>query len=110
MLVITILILLAALALATRAAVVAIERADPPQGDFIAVRAARLHVVDIGPRKLAEPPIVMIHGASANLRSMRQPIGDMLAREHRVLLFDRPGHGWSSREQIADSTPQAQAD
>jgi pimeloyl-ACP methyl ester carboxylesterase len=110
MLLITIFILLALLALVTRGAVIAIERADSPQGDFIIVRGARLHVVDIGPRDLAEPPIVMIHGASANLLSMRQPLGDALAREHRVLLFDRPGHGWSLREQLADSTPQAQAD
>ena len=66
MLVITILVLLAALALVTRAAVIAIERADPPQGYFVAVRGARLHVVDIGPRDLAEPPIVLIHGASAH--------------------------------------------
>jgi pimeloyl-ACP methyl ester carboxylesterase len=110
MLVITIFILLALLALVTRAAVLAIERADPPRGYFIAVRGARVHVVDIGPRERAEPPIVMVHGASANLQSMRQPLGEMLAREHRVLLFDRPGHGWSVREQLADSTPQAQAD
>ena len=110
MLVITILILLSALALATHAAVIAIERADPPQGYFVAVRGARLHVVDIGPRDLAEPPIVLIHGASANLQSMRQPLGDLLAREHRVLLFDRPGHGWSTRGSFADSTPQSQAD
>lgn len=110
MLVITILVLLLAFALVTRAAVVAIERADPPQGQFVDVRGARLHVVDIGPRNLAEPPIVLIHGASANLQSMRQPLGDLLAREHRVLLFDRPGHGWSARGSLADSTPQAQAD
>ena len=110
MLVISILILLALLAAVTRAAVIAIERAAPAQGYFVAVRGARLHIVDIGPRDLAEPPIVMIHGASANLQSMRQPLGDTLAREHRVLLFDRPGHGWSAREKLADSTPQAQAD
>ncbi len=110
MLVISIVILLALLAALTRVAVIAIERAAPAQGYFVAVRGARLHVVDIGPRDLAEPPIVMIHGASANLQSMRQPLGDALAREHRVLLFDRPGHGWSAREKLADSTPQAQAD
>ncbi len=110
MLVITILFVLVALAFVTGAAVIAIERADPPQGVFVDVRGARLHVVDLGPRDLPEPPIVLIHGASANLQSMRQPLGDALAREHRVLLFDRPGHGWSVREALADSTPQAQAD
>jgi pimeloyl-ACP methyl ester carboxylesterase len=110
MLVITILLLFALLAIITRAAVIAIERAEPPQGYFVAVRGARLHVVDIGPREPGQTPLVMVHGASANLQSMRQPLGEMLAREHRVLLFDRPGHGWSLREQLTDSTPQAQAD
>ena len=110
MLVITIFLLFAFLAIITRAAVIAIERAQPPQGYFVAVRGARLHVVDIGPREPGQTPILMIHGASANLQSMRQPLGEMLAREHRVLLFDRPGHGWSLREKLADSTPQAQAD
>ena len=56
-----------------------------------------LHVVDIGPRDAAGPAIVMIHGASSNLESMRQPLGDRLARNHRVILIDRPGHGWSTR-------------
>ena len=51
----------------------------------------------------------MIHGASSNLEVMRQPLGDLLARKHRVILVDRPGHGWSSRESEADSTPEVQA-
>lgn len=110
MIVPTILVVLVVLALLTRAAVVAIERANPPEGQFVEVRGARLHFVDIGPRDLAEPPVVLIHGASANLQSMRRPLGDMLAKDHRVVLFDRPGHGWSTRGSLADSTPQAQAD
>jgi len=110
MVVITLFILLTVLALVTRAAVIAIERANPPQGEFVEVRGARLHVVDSGPRDLSEPPIVLIHGASANLQSMRRPLGDLLAREHRVVLFDRPGHGWSTRGSLAGSTPEAQAD
>lgn len=110
MMLLAIVVLFAVLATATRAVVVIIERACPPQGRFVDVAGARLHVVDIGPRDLAEPPIVLIHGASANLQSMRQPLGDLLARDHRVILFDRPGHGWSDRVSLADSTPQAQAD
>jgi pimeloyl-ACP methyl ester carboxylesterase len=50
----------------------------------------------------------MIHGASSNLLSMRQPLGDRLARNHRVILIDRPGHGWSTRANPADSTPAIQ--
>jgi pimeloyl-ACP methyl ester carboxylesterase len=108
--VLTILVMFVGLALVTRGAVTMIERGNPPQGQFVDVRGARLHFVDIGPRDVAEPPLVLIHGASANLQTMRQPLGDMLANDHRVILFDRPGHGWSMRNSLADSTPQAQAD
>jgi pimeloyl-ACP methyl ester carboxylesterase len=51
----------------------------------------------------------MIHGASSNLEVMRQPLGDGLARNHRVILIDRPGHGWSPRAHLKDSTPAIQA-
>jgi pimeloyl-ACP methyl ester carboxylesterase len=100
---------LAALALITQAGVLALQRAFPAQGRMIEVAGATLHVVDIGPRDAAGPPIVMIHGASSNLEAMRQPLGDMLARNHRVILIDRPGHGWSTRADRADSTPAVQA-
>jgi pimeloyl-ACP methyl ester carboxylesterase len=50
----------------------------------------------------------MIHGASSNLEAMRLPLGDLLARNHRVILIDRPGHGWSVREREQDSTPEVQ--
>jgi pimeloyl-ACP methyl ester carboxylesterase len=39
---------------------------------------------------------------------MRQPLGDRLAVNHRVILIDRPGHGWSSRARLEDSTPVIQ--
>jgi hypothetical protein len=61
---------LAVLALITQAGVFALQRIYPQQGKTIDVAGARLNVVDLGPRDAA-PPIVMIHGASANLESMR---------------------------------------
>jgi len=75
---------------------------------MIDVAGATLNVVDIGPRDAAGPPVVMIHGASSNLEVMRQPLGEMLARNHRVILIDRPGHGWSTRARREDSTPAIQ--
>src|ERR1700682_5516456 len=99
---------LAALALITQAGVLALQRAFPAQGRMIEVAGATLHVVDIGPRDAAGPPVVMIHGASSNLQTMRQPLGEMLAVRHRVILIDRPGHGWSTRARLADSTPAIQ--
>ena len=100
---------LVVLALVTQAGVVVLQRAYPAQGKTIDVAGATLHVVDIGPRDSAVPPIVMIHGASSNLETMRQPLGDRLAKTHRVILIDRPGHGWSVRAREQDSTPAIQA-
>ena len=39
---------------------------------------------------------------------MRRPLGDKLARNHRVILIDRPGHGWSTRANPEDFTPAVQ--
>jgi len=99
---------LAILALVTQAGVWRLERAHPAQGRMIEVAGAALHVVDIGPRDPAALPIVMLHGASANLEVMRQPVGERLAKSHRVILIDRPGHGWSTRANLEDSTPAIQ--
>ncbi|APO56523.1 alpha/beta hydrolase [Bradyrhizobium diazoefficiens] len=108
MIVMTVVTALVLLALVTQAGIVAVQRAFPPQGRMIEVDGATLHVVDIGPRD-SGLPVVMLHGASSNLEAMRRPLGDLLAKDHRVILIDRPGHGWSTRARRQDSTPQIQA-
>jgi pimeloyl-ACP methyl ester carboxylesterase len=53
---------------------------------------------------------VLLHGASGNLADMRVALGDRLAADHRVILVDRPGHGWSDRpDGPADASPARQA-
>jgi pimeloyl-ACP methyl ester carboxylesterase len=99
---------LAMLALATQAGVLLIQREHPAKGRMVEVSGATLHIVDIGPRDSAGPPIVMLHGASANLEVMLHPVGERLAKHHRVILIDRPGHGWSTRARLEDSTPEIQ--
>ncbi|MBR1229706.1 MULTISPECIES: alpha/beta fold hydrolase [unclassified Bradyrhizobium] len=99
---------LAILALVTQGGVWLTQRAHPAQGRMVEVAGATLHIVDIGPRDPASPPIVMLHGASSNLEVMRQPVGERLAKSHRVILIDRPGHGWSTRANLEDSTPEIQ--
>jgi pimeloyl-ACP methyl ester carboxylesterase len=99
---------LAVLALVTQAGVLYLQRSFPAQGRMIEVAGATLHVVELGPRDAAGPPIVMLHGASSNLEAMRQPLGERLAATHRVILIDRPGHGWSTRACEEDSTPAIQ--
>lgn len=109
MIVWAVVVALAVLALITQAGVLALERAYPPQGRFVDVKGARLHVVELGPTYAPGLPIVLIHGASSSLQTMRQPLGERLAKDHRVLLIDRPGHGWSTRDRTEDSTPAIQA-
>jgi pimeloyl-ACP methyl ester carboxylesterase len=97
------------LALVTQAGVFVLERLHPPGGKRIQVSGAALNVVELGPDDAAGLPIVLVHGASSNLEAMRRPLGDLLARHHRVILIDRPGHGFSTREREVDSTPAIQA-
>jgi pimeloyl-ACP methyl ester carboxylesterase len=99
---------LVVLALVTQAGVLLTERAHPAPGRMVEVSGATLHVVELGPPDPAGPPIVLLHGASANLEVMRQSLGTWLAKTHRVILIDRPGHGWSTRARLEDSTPEIQ--
>ena len=97
------------LAAITHIGVILIERSHAPAGRMIDVAGGRLHIVEIGPEQASSLPVVLIHGASSNLESMRQPLGELLGRNHRVIAIDRPGHGWSTRESLSDSTPAVQA-
>jgi len=86
-----------------------IARAHPPAGRFVEVGGGRLHIVDIDERtrpSADDPPVVVLHGASSNLEDMRLAFADRLKARHRVILIDRPGHGWSERS--ADNVSPAQ--
>lgn len=96
------------LALMTQAGRLWVQRAHPAPGAMVEVAGGRLHVVELGPRDAVGPAIVMLHGASSNLEAMRRPLGEQLAKNHRVILIDRPGHGWSTRVRLEDSTPEIQ--
>jgi pimeloyl-ACP methyl ester carboxylesterase len=110
--IVSIVIVLAAL-VATGAVVTAfgtprIESQNPAGGRMVDVTGGRMHVVELGTPKMGEPAIVMVHGASGNLEDMRQ-LGELL-RRHRVILVDRPGHGYSDRpDGAADASPARQA-
>jgi pimeloyl-ACP methyl ester carboxylesterase len=99
---------LVVLALITQAGVIVLQRSYPQLGKSVEVSGATLNVLELGPRDAPGPPIVLIHGASSNLRAMQQPLGDRLVGKHRVILIDRPGHGWSTRISEEDSTPAIQ--
>jgi pimeloyl-ACP methyl ester carboxylesterase len=87
-----------------------IERRYPPAGSFIEVGDARLHYVHVPAPPTADlPPIVFIHGASANLNDQMVPLLPLLEGRAEMLFVDRPGHGWSSRGSD-NETQTAQAD
>src|SRR5437879_10269336 len=86
-----------------------LERVHRPAGRFVPVTGGRLHVVEIGPPG-GDPPVVLLHGASGNLEDQRLTLGHALAQRRRVILIDRPGHGFSDRPGgAADASPRRQA-
>lgn len=94
---------------ATRLSAWLIERRNPPIGSFITVNGTRMHYVHVPePVAAAVPPVVFIHGASANLKDQMLPLRPRLEGRAEMLFFDRPGHGWSSRG-ADNEDPVAQA-
>ena len=83
-----------------------IDKRYPPIGSFVEVNGTRLHYVDEGPKDA--PAILLIHGASSNLRDMLIPARVSLGGKYRLIAVDRPGHGWSERG-LYSATPDAQA-
>ncbi|MEL6677563.1 MAG: alpha/beta hydrolase [Pseudomonadota bacterium] len=76
----------------------------PPSGAFVTVDGAKVHYV----RKGSGPALVLIHGASGNLRDWTFQHVDRLAEQYDVIAIDRPGHGHSDRVPRGDD-PRVQA-
>lgn len=83
-----------------------VERTDPPLGPWIDVDGNRLQYIDEG----EGPPIVMIHGLGGQLRHFTYGIVDRLKGDFRVIAFDRPGSGYSTRARGASARLRAQGD
>ena len=79
------------------------EQQHDPIGQFITVKGVKLHYVMAGEVIAGEvkagegPGIVLVHGASSNLREFSSSLLPELAKTHRVIAFDRPGYGFSER-------------
>lgn len=78
-----------------------VEAAYPPDGQQVAVNGHGVHVMTRGPE--AAPVVLMIHGASANAREFTWTLAPRLEMDLRVLMADRPGHGYSERFGGADT-------
>ncbi|MGH1332113.1 MAG: alpha/beta fold hydrolase [Paracoccaceae bacterium] len=79
--------------------------ACPPIGKFITLSTGRLHYTDEG----TGPAIVMIHGLGSQLRSFNMRMSALMAKDHRVIVLDRPGMGYSDRPGTASASLAAQA-
>ena len=83
------------------------ERENPPTGKFLDVDGVRLHYVERGKGL----PVVLIHGNAVSLPDFEASgLIDRLALTHRVIAFDRPGFGHSTRPRDRLWTPSAQAE
>jgi pimeloyl-ACP methyl ester carboxylesterase len=97
---------LAAAALTNHALARRAEHRNPPEGEFITVDGVRLHYIERG----AGPVIVLLHGNGTMARDfVLSGVLDLLAKDHRVIAFDRPGFGFSERPRGRIWTAEAQA-
>lgn len=65
----------------------------PPSGDFLMVDGHRVHYRVEG----EGPDLVLIHGASGNIRDFTFDMVGRLKDRFRVIVFDRPGLGYTER-------------
>jgi pimeloyl-ACP methyl ester carboxylesterase len=83
------------------------ERRHPPVGRFMTVDGVRIHYLERGTGEA----VVLFHGNGALVEDMlASGLVDRLARDHRVIVFDRPGFGYTARPRGRLWTPTAQAE
>lgn len=82
------------------------ERRSPPTGRFLDIDGVRLHYLEKGEGSV----VVLLHGNGMQAGDfVASGLFDLLARRHRVIAFDRPGFGYSTRPTGRVWTPSAQA-
>ncbi len=77
----------------------------PARGQMIDVGSGRVHAEVTG----EGPDLILLHGAGGSTREIMAPLAADLARDFRVIAFDRPGHGHSSRLAGSGESPAEQA-
>lgn len=82
------------------------EARFPPEGEIVRVGEVGVHAVVMG----EGPDLVLIHGASGNVRDMTYSLAPRLADRYRVIVIDRPGLGYTDLIGPAGSGLAAQAE
>jgi pimeloyl-ACP methyl ester carboxylesterase len=70
----------------------------PPIGKLLDVDGVTVHAVQMG----HGPDLVLLHGASGNVRDYTFDFAERLKDRYRITLLDRPGLGWSDPITPAD--------
>ena len=79
----------------------------PPTGQFVDLGAIRVHAHVSGPDDA--PAVILVHGASGNLRDFTFDLVPRLAERYRVVAFDRPGLGHTPVLDREGESPAEQA-
>jgi pimeloyl-ACP methyl ester carboxylesterase len=80
----------------------------PPTGAFVESEGLRVHYVQAGPE--SGPSVILLHGATGNLRDMTFGLAPRLAAlGMHVTAFDRPGLGYTDRPATGGWRPATQA-
>lgn len=88
----------------------AAEANTPPPGKFVEVDGVRVHYTEHGASRPGTP-IVLIHGNFSMVQDFElSDVTHRLALRHRVIVFDRPGFGYTERPSGVKWTAQRQAD
>jgi pimeloyl-ACP methyl ester carboxylesterase len=82
-----------------------VQKTLPPRGRFIDIDGSRIHYLDEG----SGPPLLLIHGLAGQTGNFAHSLLEHLKRDHRVVVLDRPGSGYSTRPPRASAAIAAQA-
>ena len=88
-----------------------VERAPVPAGpphylrQSVVVDGTRLNYVSAGSGR----PVVLIHGNPGSYHDYTVAVVERLAQSYYVVAFDRPGHGYSERQDSVNTTVEVQA-
>ena len=86
-----------------------IRDAFPPIGEIKKINRQDVHFIDTkgdAHDQASGFAVVFLHGASGNLRDPLHVFKDHLVEDARLIFIDRPGHGWSSRDETMNLPDQ----
>ena len=82
------------------------EEKNPPVGHFLEIDGVRLHYIERGQGN----PLLLLHGNGSMIQDFESSgLVTLAAKNYRVIVFDRPGYGYSERPRGTVWSPGAQA-